>query len=60
MPLSQPTFFPPSCPFHPADYGAIDDAMPPIADMEQFFKGQLDRHLANGRTPMQISTHYGW
>ena len=34
--------------------------MPPIADMEKFLKGQLDIHLANGRTPMQISTHYGW
>ena len=34
--------------------------MPPIDDVEAFFKEQLDGHLKNGRTPMQISTHYGW
>lgn len=26
----------------------------------QFLKDQLDGHLKNGRTPMQLSMHYGW
>lgn len=34
--------------------------MPPIEDMEAFLNGQLDDRLANGRPPLQISTHYGW
>lgn len=80
----------------PADYGMVEEGMPPVDDVEsewlgwgqgrqhrlrrrgatlpgprcphasrspllaELFKDILDGKLANGRAPMQISTHYGW
>lgn len=32
----------------------------PFTCLLQFLKDQLDGHLKNGRTPMQLSMHYGW
>jgi hypothetical protein len=35
--------------------------MPPVDDMEAFLKGLLDSRLeAGGRSPLSISTIYGW
>lgn len=40
--------------------GDTEAGLPAISDMTQFLKDQLDGHLKNGRTPMQLSMHYGW
>ncbi|KAL4458965.1 hypothetical protein ABPG75_013830 [Micractinium tetrahymenae] len=43
-----------------SDYGDTEAGLPPIPDLFELLKGQLDKRIAGGRGPFQISTFYEW
>ena len=42
-----------------ADYGNVE-FQPPVDDMFEFFKDQLEMRRAGSRSPLQINTFYDW